>query len=64
MQATDIGELLKKRAYYVFQDDDDTEAQQLMEIDIDHILEQSSRTFTYGSSRKSTMSSGMVIFST
>ena len=47
----------------MFRGDDDTEAQQFMETDIDQMLEQSSRTVTYGSSGKSTMSSGMGRFS-
>ena len=49
MKAKDIDELLKKGAYDVFWDDNDTEAQQLMETDIDELLEQSSRTVTCGS---------------
>ena len=63
MQAKEIDELLKKGAYDVFWDDDDTEVQQFMKTDIDQLLEQSSRTVTYGSYGKSTMSSGMRSFS-
>jgi len=47
-QAKEIDELLKKGAYDVFRDDDDTEAKKFMETDIDQILERSSRTVTYG----------------
>ena len=39
MQAKEIDELLNKGDYDVFQDEDDTEAEQLMETDIDHLLE-------------------------
>ena len=63
MQAKEIDELLKKGAYDMFQDDDDTEDQQFMETDIDQLLERSSRTITYGSSGQSTMSSGLGSFS-
>ena len=63
MQAKEIDELLKKGSYDLFCCDNDTEAQQFMETDIDQLIEQSSRTFTYGSSGKSTMSSGMGSFS-
>ena len=63
MQAKDIDELLKKVSYYVFRDDNDKETKQFMETDIDQLLEQSSRNFTYGSSGQSTMSSGLGSFS-
>ena len=63
MQAKDIYELLQKVSYDVFRDDDDTEAQQLMETDIDQLLERSSQTFTYDSFWQSTLSSGLVSFS-
>ena len=62
IQANLIDELLKKGAYDVFWYDDDTEAQQSIEMDIDQLLERSSRTITYGSSGKSTMNSGMGSF--
>ena len=63
MQAKDIDEILKKGDYDVFWDDDDTEAQQFMETDIDQLIEQSSRTVTYGSYGQSTMRSGLGRFS-
>ena len=62
MQAKEIDELLKKGAYDVFQDDDDTEVQQLMGTGIDQLLERCSRTVTYCSSGHSTMSSGLGSF--
>ena len=63
MQAKKVVELLKRGYFDVFWDDDDTELQQFMETNIDHLLERSSRTVTYGSSGKSTMSSGLGSFS-
>ena len=47
----------------MFWDNDDTEAQQFMETDTEYLLERSSRTVTYVSSGKSTMSSGLGSFS-
>ena len=47
----------------MFWDENYIEAQQLMETDIYQMLERSSRTVTYGSSGKSTMSSGLGRFS-
>lgn len=61
-QAREIDELLKKGAYDVFRDDDDTEAKKFMETDIDQLLERSSRTVTYGNSQTS-MSQGLGSFS-
>ena len=52
MQAKEIYEQLKNEDYDVFQDDDSTEAQDFMETDIDQMLERSSPTITYGSSRQ------------
>ena len=49
MKAKEIDELLKKGAYDVFRDDDDTEAKQFMKNDIDQLLELSSLAVTYGS---------------
>ena len=49
MKAKEIDELLKKGAYDVFRDYDDTEAQQFMKPDIDQLLELSSLAVTYGS---------------
>ena len=48
----------------MFQDYNDTEAQQFMETDIDQILERISWTVTYGSYGQSTTSSGLGNFST
>ena len=59
MQAKGIDELLKKGAYVVFWNNNDTEAQQFMETDIEQLVEWSSQTVTYGSSGQSTMSSGL-----
>ena len=39
MQAKDIDELLKKGAYVVFWNNNDTEAQQFMETDIEKLVE-------------------------
>ncbi len=50
--AKEIDKLLKKGAYDVFRDDDDSEAKQFMETDIDQLLERSS-TVTYGNSTQS-----------
>jgi hypothetical protein len=61
-QAKEIDELLKKGAYDVFRDDDDTEANKFMETDIDQLLERSSRTVTYGNTETS-MSKGLGSFS-
>ena len=63
MQAKDKDELLKRGDYYVFQYDNDTEAQQIIENDIDQLLERSSRTVTYGSFGQSTIISGLGSFS-
>ena len=63
IQAKEIDEILKKGYYYVFRNDNDTEAQQVIETYIDQLLEQSSQTVTYGSYGKSNMSSGMGSFS-
>ena len=63
MQAKEIDKRLKKGAYDVFWDEDDTESQQFMETDIDQLLERSSPTVTYGSLRQSTMISGLGRFS-
>ena len=63
MQAKDIDKILRKGSYYVFKDDDDTEAQHFMETDIEQMLERSSRNVTYGSFGQSTMSSGLGSFS-
>ncbi len=61
-QAKEIDELLKKGAYDVFRDDDDTEAKTFMETDIDQLLERSSRTVTYGNTETS-ISKGLGSFS-
>jgi len=61
-QAREIDELLKKGAYDVFKEDDDKEVQKFMESDIDQLLEQSSRTVTYGD-QNNTASSGLGSFS-
>lgn len=61
-QAREIDELLKKGAYDVFRDEDDSEAQQFMETDIDALLERSSKLVSYGSTT-STISSGLGSFS-
>ena len=47
-QAKEIDELLKKGAYDVFKDDDDTEAEKFMETDIDQLLEKNSKKVSYG----------------
>jgi len=62
LQAKEIDELLKKGAYDVFRDDDDSEAQKFMETDIDQLLERSSRTVTYGNTDNS-ISNGLGSFS-
>lgn len=62
-QAKEIDNLLKKGAYDVFNDDDDTEAQKFMDTDIDQLLEQSSKTVTYGEAATSSLSSGLGSFS-
>ena len=41
MQAKDIDEILKKGAYDVFQDENDTETQQFMKTDIDELIKRS-----------------------
>ncbi len=61
-QAKEIDELLKKGAYDVFRDDDDTEAKLFMETDIEELLERSSRTVTYGNTETS-ISKGLGSFS-
>lgn len=63
VQAKEIDELLKKGAYDVFRDDDDTEAKQFLESDIDQLLERSSKKVTYGNANASSMSSGLGSFS-
>jgi hypothetical protein len=60
--AKEIDELLKKGAYDVFRDEDDTEAQKFMESDIDQLLE-SSRKVTYDASGASGVGSGLGSFS-
>lgn len=62
-EAKEIDALLKKGAYDVFNDDDDTEAQQFMDTDIDQLLEKSSRTVTYGESATTSLASGLGSFS-
>lgn len=62
-EAKEIDQLLKKGAYDVFNDDDDNEAQRFMDTDIDQLLEQSSRTVTYGETATSSLSSGLGSFS-
>lgn len=61
-QAKEIDQLLKKGAYDVFREDDDTEAKLFMETDIDQLLERSSRTVTYGNTETS-ISKGLGSFS-
>ena len=61
-QAKEIDQLLKKGAYDVFRDDDDSEAKKFMETDIDELLKRSSRTVTYGDTQNS-LSSGLGSFS-
>lgn len=64
LQAKEIDELLKKGAYDVFRDEDDSEAKQFMETDIDQLLERSSRKVTYGNTTSSSsISSGLGSFS-
>lgn len=60
-QAKEIDELLKKGAYDVFRDNDDSEAEKFMETDIDQLLEKSSMKVTYGASASS--GSGLGSFS-
>ena len=62
-QAKEIDELLKKGAYDVFKDEDDSEAKKFMESDIDELLEQSSKKVTYGDTKGSSLSSGLGSFS-
>lgn len=62
-QAKEIDTLLKKGAYDVFNDDDDTEAHTFMDTDIDQLLEKSSKTVTYGEGATSSLSSGLGSFS-
>ncbi len=62
LQAKEIDELLKKGAYDVFRDHDETEAKKFMETDIDQLLERSSRTITYDNIAPN-MSSGLGSFS-
>ena len=62
-QAKEIDNLLKKGAYDVFRDDDDKEAEKFMETDIDQLLENSSKTVTYGAAATSSLSSGLGSFS-
>lgn len=63
VQAKEIDKLLKKGAYDVFRDDDDTEAKQFLESDIDQLLERSAKKVTYGNANASSMSSGLGSFS-
>ncbi len=56
-QAKEIDELLKKGAYDVFRDDDDSDAKTFFDTDIDQILERSSRTVTYGNTQSAISSS-------
>jgi len=62
-QAKEIDELLKKGAYDVFKDEDDSEATKFMESDIDALMEQSSKKVTYGDTSGSSLSSGLGSFS-
>lgn len=62
-QAREIDELLKKGAYDVFRDEDDTEAEKFMETDIDQLLAHSSKKVTYGASATSSLGSGLGSFS-
>ena len=62
-QAKEIDELLKKGAYDVFKDEDDSDAKKFMESDIDDLLEQSSKKVTYGDNKGSSLSSGLGSFS-
>ena len=62
-QAKEIDELLKKGAYDVFKDDDDTEAEKFMETDIDQLLEKNSKKVSYGAGATSSMGSGLGSFS-
>mmetsp|Transcript_6483 Transcript_6483/g.12211 ORF Transcript_6483/g.12211 Transcript_6483/m.12211 type:complete len:1937 (+) Transcript_6483:1878-7688(+) len=57
-QAKEIDELLKKGAYDVFTDEDDTEARIFMETDIDMLLERNSRIVSY-EKNQSSLSSGL-----
>jgi hypothetical protein len=61
-QAKEIDTLLKKGAYDVFRDEDDTEAQKFMETDIDQLLESNAQTVTYGKD-ESKMGTGLGSFS-
>lgn len=63
VQAKEIDELLKKGAYDVFRDDDDTEAKQFLESDIDSLLERSAKKVTYGDVNANSLSSGLGSFS-
>jgi hypothetical protein len=60
-QAKEIDSLLKKGAYDVFKDEDDTEAQQFMETDIDQLLERNASKVTYGPNKNT--SGGLGSFS-
>ena len=62
-QAKQIDELLKKGAYDVFRDEDDTEAERFMKTDIDQLLENSSKRVTYGAASTSSIGSGLGSFS-
>uniref|UniRef100_A0A7S1B9C3 Uncharacterized protein n=2 Tax=Corethron hystrix TaxID=216773 RepID=A0A7S1B9C3_9STRA len=62
-QAKEIDQLLKKGAYDVFRDEDDSENNKFMETDIDEIMARSSRTVTYGGENKGQLSSGLGSFS-
>lgn len=62
-QAKEIDDLLKKGAYDVFRDEDDTEAEKFMETDIDQLLIHSSKKVTYGDSATSSLGSGLGSFS-
>lgn len=60
-QAKEIDELLKKGAYDIFTDEDDSEAKIFMETDIDMLLERNSRTVSY-EKNQSSISSGLGSF--
>jgi len=62
-QAKEIDELLKKGAYDVFRDEDDTEAEKFMESDIDQLLAHSSKQVTYGAASTNALGSGLGSFS-
>lgn len=61
-QANEIDQLLKKGAYDVFRDEDDSESQKFMETDIDELMARSSHKVTYGAD-SGKFSSGLGSFS-